>query len=72
MRGFHMLEHPDKWLGKPGNLAKVLYFWARGKKANATAYPPPPGPERADMLSALQIDPQADIIRLKQDEHLAS
>ena len=67
-----MLEHPDKWLSKPGNLAKVLYIWARGKKANAAAYPPPPGPERADMLSALQIDPQADIIRLKQDEHLAA
>ena len=72
MRGFHMLEHPDKWLGKPHNLAKVLYYWARGKKANAAAYPPSPGPERADMLSALQIDPQADIIRLEQDESLAA
>lgn len=72
MRGFHMLEHPDKWLGKPRNLVTVLYYWARGKKANEAAYPPPPGPERADMLSALQIDPQADIIRLEQDEQLAA
>ncbi len=66
MRGFHMLEHPDKWLGKPHNFAKVLRYWARGKKRNAAAYPPKPGPERAEMLLALRIDPQADIKRMAE------
>lgn len=61
MRGFHMLEHPDAWLKKPGNLAKVLLTWARGKKLNAAAYPPKPGPEREDMMRGLGLDPQADI-----------
>lgn len=61
MRGFHMLEHPDKWLGKPRNLASVLYYWARGKRLNAAAYPPSAGPERQELMQALSIDHQADI-----------
>ncbi len=72
MRGFHMLEHPDKWLGKPRNLAKVLYYWGRGKKANAAAYPPSPGPDRQEMLTALSIDPKADMLRLSEDEQVAA
>ncbi len=66
MRGFHMLEHPDAWLKKPGNLAKVLLTWARGKKLNAAAYPPRPGPEREDMMRGLGLDPQADITLARQ------
>lgn len=62
MRGFHMLEHPDKWLGKPNNLATVLYYWARGKTFNAAAYPPEPGPERQQMMQALNLDYKADLI----------
>lgn len=61
MRGFHMLEHPNKWLGKPGNLIKVLYVWSRGKKRNADAYPPKPGPKRDVMMKALAIDHTADL-----------
>lgn len=61
MRGFHMLEHPNKWLGKPANLIKVLACWARGKKRNAAAYPPPLGPDRTDMLGALGVDHLADL-----------
>lgn len=61
MRGFHMLEHPNKWLGKPGNLARVLYVWARGKKRNASAYPPSPGPDREEMMTRLAIDHRADL-----------
>jgi hypothetical protein len=61
MRGFHMLEHPEAWLKKPGNMAKVLLTWARGRKRNASAYPPKPGPEREDMMRGLGLDPQADI-----------
>lgn len=63
MRGFHMLEHPDKWLGKPGNLARVLFVWARGKKHNARFYAPKPGPDRADFMKALDLDASADILR---------
>lgn len=66
MRGFHMLEHPDKWLGKPANLAKVLGYWAKGKKRNAAAYPPKAGPERNELMKGLNIDYQADIDRLAQ------
>lgn len=66
MRGFHMLEHPDKWLGKPGNFARVLKYWMRGKKQNAAAYPPKAGPERTEMMKALSVDFQADIDRMAQ------
>ena len=38
MRGFHMLEHPNAWLRKPKNFAKILRYWARGK---TPATPPP-------------------------------
>ncbi|MBY9068075.1 FAD-binding protein [Hyphomonas sp. WL0036] len=63
MRGFHMLEHPEKWLRKPRNLAGVLYYWARGKRLNAAAYPPKPGPERTEMMMALELDYKADMAR---------
>jgi len=66
LRGFHMLEHPDKWLAKPQNLARVLQYWMRGRKRNASAYPPKPGPERVEMLKALAVDYQADIDRIAQ------
>ncbi len=72
MRGFHMLEHPDKWLGKPNNLATVLYYWARGKKLNAAAYPPSAGPERQDMMQALKLDYKADLIRAPEAARLAA
>lgn len=64
LRGFHMLEHPEAWLKRPRNLAGVLYYWARGKRRNAAAYRPDPGPERQHMLAALKIDHQADIDRI--------
>jgi 2-polyprenyl-6-methoxyphenol hydroxylase-like FAD-dependent oxidoreductase len=72
MRGFHMLEHPDKWLGKPENLVKVLYYWARGKRLNAAAYPPVAGPERHEMLAALNIDHTADMMRASAPQALAA
>jgi 2-polyprenyl-6-methoxyphenol hydroxylase-like FAD-dependent oxidoreductase len=61
MRGFHMLEHPSKWLGKPKNLGRVLYYWARGKKRNLAAYPPEPGPNREELMRVLEIDHRADL-----------
>jgi 2-polyprenyl-6-methoxyphenol hydroxylase-like FAD-dependent oxidoreductase len=66
MRGFHMLEHPNAWLKKPGNLAKVLWYWARGKKRNAAAYPPKAGPEREAMMRALGLPHEADVEILAQ------
>lgn len=66
MRGFHMLEHPDKWLGKPANLTRVFYYWSRGRKRNAAAYPPKAGPERTELMQALSLDFQADIDRVAQ------
>ncbi len=64
MRGFHMLEHPDAWLRRPRNLAGVLYYWARGKRLNAAAYPPSPGPEREMMMRQLGLDHRADMERI--------
>jgi 2-polyprenyl-6-methoxyphenol hydroxylase-like FAD-dependent oxidoreductase len=64
MRGFHMLEDPRLWLRRPGNIAKVLGYWARGKKANAAAYRPRGGPEREAMMMGLGLSPDADIQRL--------
>jgi 2-polyprenyl-6-methoxyphenol hydroxylase-like FAD-dependent oxidoreductase len=64
LRGFHMLEHPSAWLRRPRNFAKVMGYWARGKAANAAAYPPKLGPERDELYTALGVSPQADIERL--------
>ena len=64
LRGFHMLEHPSAWLKRPANLLRVLGYWARGKKANAAAYPPRLGPGRHEMMTALGLSPQLDIDRL--------
>jgi 2-polyprenyl-6-methoxyphenol hydroxylase-like FAD-dependent oxidoreductase len=61
MRGFHMLEDPEAWIKRPANLALILKYWVRGKKRNAAAYPPKPGPDREEMMRALGLDPQADI-----------
>jgi 2-polyprenyl-6-methoxyphenol hydroxylase-like FAD-dependent oxidoreductase len=66
LRGFHMLEHPNQWLGKPKNLAAVLGYWARGRKRNAAAYPPKAGPDRTAMLTALSVDAEADIEQVRQ------
>jgi 2-polyprenyl-6-methoxyphenol hydroxylase-like FAD-dependent oxidoreductase len=62
MRGFHMLEHPEAWLKRPANMARVLGYWARGKRLNAAAYAPKAGPGRTEMMSALKLDPAADLL----------
>jgi hypothetical protein len=63
-RGVHMLEDPRAWLRRPGNLVKVLGYWARGKRANAAAYRPPGGPARAEMLLGLGLSPDLDMQRI--------
>ena len=66
MRGFHMLEHPDAWIRRPKNMIKILRYWARGKKRNAEAYPPKAGPPRTEMMQALSLSCDADIILLAE------
>jgi 2-polyprenyl-6-methoxyphenol hydroxylase-like FAD-dependent oxidoreductase len=67
LRGFHMLEHPQAWLRRPANLAKVLGYWARGRRRNAEAYRPKAGPDRDVMLRDLGLSPEADIARLQAE-----
>jgi hypothetical protein len=67
LRGFHMLEHPDAWLKRPTNLAKILKVWARGPKRNRAAYPPKAGPEREAMMRALGLSHEADIVILARE-----
>jgi 2-polyprenyl-6-methoxyphenol hydroxylase-like FAD-dependent oxidoreductase len=66
MRGFHMLEHPNAWFHRPRNFLRILGYWARGKKRNAAAYPPKAGPDRATMMRALALPPEADIAILAE------
>lgn len=66
MRGFHMLEHPDAWIRRPRNFAKILGYWARGKRRNRAAYPPRAGPDRETMLRALGLSVEADIAILAE------
>jgi hypothetical protein len=67
LRGFHMLEDPQAWLRRPANLAKVLGYWARGRRRNAEAYRPKAGPDRDVMLRDLGLSPDADIARLQAE-----
>jgi len=65
LRGFHMLEHPQAWLKRPANLAKIVRVWARGKAANADLYPAQGAPGRTEMLQAVGVSPDADIQRVR-------
>lgn len=67
LRGFHMLEDPQAWLRRPGNLLKVLGYWARGKRANAEAYRPKLEPDRAAMLETLGLSATVDATRLRPE-----
>ncbi|MDR3513133.1 MAG: FAD-dependent oxidoreductase [Caulobacteraceae bacterium] len=55
LRDFHMIEPPGVWLKRPGNLAKVLGVWAKGRRRNADLYPPSPGPGRGEMMRGLGL-----------------
>jgi 2-polyprenyl-6-methoxyphenol hydroxylase-like FAD-dependent oxidoreductase len=64
LRGFHMLEHPNAWLRRPANVAKVLRYWARPKRpSDALA---PLGPKRDALFEILGLSPTADVERLQQ------
>ena len=62
LRDFHMLEPPGRWLRKPSNAAKVIKWWARGKRRNADLYPPPVGPQRSELMAKIGLDASADIV----------
>ena len=67
LRGFHMLEHPQAWLKRPANLARIVKVWARGKARNAALYPARSGPERTEMFEIIGLAPQADEIRVRSE-----
>ena len=64
LRGFHMLEHPQAWLKRPANMAKILRTWAQGRKRNARFYQAKAGPDREPMLTRLGVSVTADIERV--------
>ena len=66
MRAFHMIDKPNEFLRNPGNVAKVLGVWARGKKRNAAYYPPKLGPERHEMMAMLNLPAKSDWERLQE------
>jgi hypothetical protein len=55
LRDFHMLEPPGRALRRPGIWLRILRFWLRGEKRNASLYPPRSGPERAEMRQLLGL-----------------
>ena len=59
LRDFHMMDPPGAWIRKPGNLARIMRWWSRGKDRNADLYPPPLGPDRSEMMQKLGLDPAA-------------
>jgi len=65
LRGFHMLEHPQAWLKRPANLAKIARVWARGKQRNAHLYAPRGGPDREAMFEAVGVSATADVERVR-------
>ena len=64
LRGFHMLEHPNAWLRRPANVAKVLRYWARPKRPSDTLAPL--GPKREALFETLGLSATADVERLQQ------
>lgn len=62
LRGFHMLEHPSAWLKRPDNIAKILRYWVTRRSLKAAAYPPKPGPGRIELMQAVGLSPEADMI----------
>lgn len=64
VRGFHMIAPSDQWIKNPRAIVKILSAWLRGKRRNASLYPPKAGPKRADMFNHLALSAEADINRL--------
>jgi hypothetical protein len=64
LRDFHMIDRPGAWLKQPRTLAKVVGRWTRGKRRNASLYPPAPGPGRAEMMLALGLDARHDMMAI--------
>lgn len=67
VRGFHMIAPSNQWIKNPRAIIKILSAWMRGKRRNASLYPPKAGPKRADMFSHLALSAEADINRLAEN-----
>jgi len=65
LKGFHMLEHPQAWLKKPSNIARIVKVWARGKARNADLYPARGGPDRDAMFEKVGVSAAADKNRIQ-------
>lgn len=55
LRDFHMIDPPGAWMRRPVNAAKIVRWWARGRRRNADIYPPPLGPGRSEMMRILGL-----------------
>jgi 2-polyprenyl-6-methoxyphenol hydroxylase-like FAD-dependent oxidoreductase len=53
MQPFHMNEAPDAWTRRPDIMLRILATWAKTRALKAHLYPPPLGPDRAALLSAI-------------------
>jgi 2-polyprenyl-6-methoxyphenol hydroxylase-like FAD-dependent oxidoreductase len=71
LRDFHMIDRPGAWLKQPRTLAKVFGRWARGKRRNASLYPPSPGPGRTEMMLALGLDARQDMAAVAAEKAAA-
>lgn len=67
VRGFHMIAPSDQWIKNPRAIVKILSAWMRGKRRNASLYPPKAGPKRIDMFTHLALSAEADINRLAEN-----
>ena len=65
LKGFHMLEHPQAWLKRPSNIARIVKVWARGKARNAELYPAKGGPGRDEMFERIGVSVTADKARVQ-------
>jgi 2-polyprenyl-6-methoxyphenol hydroxylase-like FAD-dependent oxidoreductase len=56
-RAFHMIDDPNDWWKRPDMVARLIGFWAlpKGYKRARGFYPPKFGPERAEMISKLNL-----------------
>jgi 2-polyprenyl-6-methoxyphenol hydroxylase-like FAD-dependent oxidoreductase len=56
-RAFHMIDDPNDWWKRPDMVARLLGIWALPKsyKRARGFYPPKFGPERAEMISKLNL-----------------
>ena len=50
-----MLDPPAQWLRRPAILTRVVWTWVKPKSWKQNLYAPKLGPDRAEMLAALEL-----------------